>query len=130
MSLLADEVLAERLGDGDVGALEPLYERHSRAVFSLSLKLLAEREAAEEGERSAGRHPPTEKMIAYAQRLARDAGARLPPGFDQDFEICRRFLDAHSRRGGPAARDRPVSAQGVDQASIPVDARSVPRDGD
>jgi RNA polymerase sigma-70 factor, ECF subfamily len=45
---LADEALAERLGGGDVGALEQLYERHSRAVFSLALKLLAEREAAEE----------------------------------------------------------------------------------
>ena len=48
VTLLADEVLAERLGNGDVRALEQLYERHSRAVFSLSLKLLAEREAAEE----------------------------------------------------------------------------------
>lgn len=48
VTLLADEALAERLGGGDVGALEQLYERHSRAVFSLSLKLLAEREAAEE----------------------------------------------------------------------------------
>lgn len=48
VTLLADEVLAERLASGDVAALEQLYERHSRAVFSLSLKLLSEREAAEE----------------------------------------------------------------------------------
>lgn len=48
VTLLADEALAERLVDGDVRALEQLYERHSRAVFSLSLKLLSEREAAEE----------------------------------------------------------------------------------
>jgi len=47
-TLLADETLAERLGDGDVAALECIYERHSRAVFSLALKLLADREAAEE----------------------------------------------------------------------------------
>jgi RNA polymerase sigma-70 factor (ECF subfamily) len=47
-TLLADEALAERLGDGDVAALERLYERHSRAIFSLALKLLADREAAEE----------------------------------------------------------------------------------
>jgi len=47
-TLLADETLAGRLADGDVGALECLYERHSRAIFSLSLKLLADREAAEE----------------------------------------------------------------------------------
>lgn len=48
VTLLSDEVLAERLVAGDVGALEQLYERHSRAVFSLALKLLSEREAAEE----------------------------------------------------------------------------------
>jgi RNA polymerase sigma-70 factor (ECF subfamily) len=48
VTLLDDESLAARLGTGDVGALEQLYERHSRAVFSLALKLLAEREAAEE----------------------------------------------------------------------------------
>jgi RNA polymerase sigma-70 factor (ECF subfamily) len=47
-TVLADEALAARLADGDVGALECLYQRHSRAIFSLSLKLLADREAAEE----------------------------------------------------------------------------------
>jgi len=77
----ADKPKARRTRSGEGQAREP--DRH----------------AAEAGEPSARRHPPTEKMIAYAQRLARDAGARLPPGFDQDFEICRRFLDAHSRRG-------------------------------
>src|SRR5436190_957734 len=45
---LADETLAERLPAGDVGALECLYERHARAIFSMALKLLADREAAEE----------------------------------------------------------------------------------
>jgi RNA polymerase sigma-70 factor (ECF subfamily) len=47
-TVLADETLAGRLTDGDVGALECLYERHARAIFSLALKLLADREAAEE----------------------------------------------------------------------------------
>lgn len=47
-TLQADETLAGRLSNGDVGALERLYERHSRAIFSLALKLLADREAAEE----------------------------------------------------------------------------------
>lgn len=46
--VLTDESLAVRLLTSDVRALEQLYERHSRAVFSLALKLLAEREAAEE----------------------------------------------------------------------------------
>jgi hypothetical protein len=32
------------------------------------------------------------KMIAFAQRLAKDKKAALPPGYDKDFDICRRFL--------------------------------------
>ena len=42
--------------------------------------------------------PPTEKMVAFARRLATDKKAALPPGFDRDFEICRRFLDRHAGR--------------------------------
>ncbi len=39
--------------------------------------------------------PPTERMVAFAQRLAKDKKAVLPPGYDKDFDICRRFLDQH-----------------------------------
>ena len=46
----------------------------------------------------ARRSPPTERMIAFAQRLAKDRKAKLPPGYDKDFEVCRRFLDAHAGR--------------------------------
>jgi DNA topoisomerase III len=42
--------------------------------------------------------PPTSKMVAFAQRLAKDKKAALPPGYDKDFEICRRFLDQHTGR--------------------------------
>lgn len=45
------------------------------------------------------RAPPTERMIAFAQRLAKDRNAKLPPGYDRDFEICRSFLDQHAGRG-------------------------------
>jgi RNA polymerase sigma-70 factor, ECF subfamily len=45
---LADEALAQRLHDRDVRALEALYERHSRALFSLALRLVADQETAEE----------------------------------------------------------------------------------
>ena len=37
--------------------------------------------------------PPTERMIAFAVRLAKDKKTRLPPGYDRDFEICQKFLD-------------------------------------
>ena len=43
------------------------------------------------------RAPPTARMIAFAQRLARDNRVELPSGYDTDFETCRRFLDAHAR---------------------------------
>ncbi|MGI9476615.1 MAG: DNA topoisomerase [Hyphomicrobiaceae bacterium] len=38
---------------------------------------------------------PTEKMVAFAQRLAKDRQAKLPDGYDREFEICRRFLDQY-----------------------------------
>ena len=43
-----DEVLVERLHARDVGALEVLYDRHARALFSLAVKMLGDHEAAEE----------------------------------------------------------------------------------
>ncbi len=39
--------------------------------------------------------PPTDKMVAFAQRLAKDKNAKLPKGYDKSFEACRRFLDEH-----------------------------------
>ena len=42
--------------------------------------------------------PPTEKMVAFAQRLARDKSVKLPRGYDSDFEICRRFLDQNLKQ--------------------------------
>jgi DNA topoisomerase-3 len=44
-----------------------------------------------------GGTPPTAKMVAYAKSLAGNKKVRLPPGYAQDFETCRRFLDQHSR---------------------------------
>ena len=42
--------------------------------------------------------PPTSRMVAFAERLAKDKKATLPSGYDKDFEICRRFLDQHAGR--------------------------------
>jgi RNA polymerase sigma-70 factor, ECF subfamily len=47
-SLLADEALVERLVQQDVRALDTLYGRYSRPVFSLSLKIIGDREVVEE----------------------------------------------------------------------------------
>jgi DNA topoisomerase III len=40
--------------------------------------------------------PPTTRMVAFAERLAKDKRATLPSGYDKDFDICRRFLDQHA----------------------------------
>jgi DNA topoisomerase-3 len=42
--------------------------------------------------------PPTTRMVAFAERLAKDKRATLPPGYNEDFEICRCFLDQHAGR--------------------------------
>jgi DNA topoisomerase-3 len=42
--------------------------------------------------------PPTTRMVAFAERLAKDKRATLPPGYNKDFEICRRFLAQHAGR--------------------------------
>jgi DNA topoisomerase-3 len=39
---------------------------------------------------------PTVRMVAYAQKLAKTKNVVLPPGYDRDFQACRRFLDQHS----------------------------------
>ena len=40
--------------------------------------------------------PPTSRMVAFAERLAKNKRATLPSGYDKDFDICRRFLDQHA----------------------------------
>lgn len=44
----SDEILAARLAQGDLVALEALYDRHSAMVLGIALKLTDERPLAEE----------------------------------------------------------------------------------
>jgi RNA polymerase sigma-70 factor, ECF subfamily len=46
--LLADEDLMSLTGDGDAGAFAGLYDRHSRAAYSLAYRMMGERQAAED----------------------------------------------------------------------------------
>ena len=48
--LLAEEDLIPRVGDGGGGAqaLALLYDRHSRAAFSLAYRMMGERQASED----------------------------------------------------------------------------------
>lgn len=41
------------------------------------------------------RAAPTARMVAYAEKLAKTKKLPLPPGYAQDFQACRRFLDQH-----------------------------------
>ena len=42
--------------------------------------------------------PPTARMVAFAEKLAKEKSVGLPDGYARDFEICRRFLDDHAQR--------------------------------
>jgi len=42
--------------------------------------------------------PPTTRMVAFAERFAKDKRVSLPSGYSKDFDICRRFLDQHAGR--------------------------------
>jgi RNA polymerase sigma-70 factor (ECF subfamily) len=46
--LLADEDLMSLAGSGDAGAFAGLYDRHSRAAYSLAYRMMGERQAAED----------------------------------------------------------------------------------
>ena len=42
---------------------------------------------------AANTKPPSAKMIAFAQRLAKEKDCKPPRGWDADFDICRSFID-------------------------------------
>ncbi len=48
LPLLADEDLISLVGDGDAQAFAALYDRHSRAAYSLAYRMMGERQAAED----------------------------------------------------------------------------------
>jgi DNA topoisomerase-3 len=52
-------------------------------------------EAAKQTHAGHNAKPPTEKMIAFAERIAKDRQAKLPKGYNRSFDVCRRFLDEH-----------------------------------
>jgi len=64
-----------------------------RATTKKGLHSVANAEGARVGNRKA----PTAKMVAYAQTIARTKKAPLPEGYQQDFDVCRRFLDEHAK---------------------------------
>lgn len=90
-------------GDGETAEQKP---RKPKAAAKAPAKSAYDGAHGDHGRRQrndqastgAGAKPPTEKMVAFAERLAKDKSAKLPRGYDKDFEICRRFLDQHAGR--------------------------------
>lgn len=52
--------------------------------------------------------PPSDKQIAFAQKLSREKNLRLPEGFQQDWRICRDFIDQALGKAQGAAPARPA----------------------
>jgi DNA topoisomerase-3 len=48
-------------------------------------------------ERAGRSKAPTDKMVAYAENIARAKKVKLPDFYRQDFDACRKFLDEHAR---------------------------------
>lgn len=70
-------------------------------------------------------HPrrPTERMLAYAQSLAKTAGVRLPPLVFESFEACQAFIDK-LKVAAPAPTVVPPTDKQLDYArSIAVKKR-------
>jgi DNA topoisomerase-3 len=51
-----------------------------------------------------GDRKPTDPMIEFARRLARERSLEIPPGVLDSFQRCKAFLDQHSRHGGSQDR--------------------------
>jgi DNA topoisomerase-3 len=61
-------------------------------------KINAPKDGASTRASRASTSPPTTRMVAFAEKLAKDKKVGLPPGYARDFEICRRFLNDHAGR--------------------------------
>ena len=74
----------------------------SRKAASAKPKRLSKSKAAQAGTAAetaiAARAAPTARMIAYAEKLAKTKRLPLPPGYAQDFQTCRGFLDQYGGR--------------------------------
>ena len=72
--LLADEDLISFAGDGDAQAFAVLYDRHSRAAYSLAYRMMNGRQAAEDLTRT-----PSSRSGARQQAIEL-TGAAYAPG--------------------------------------------------
>ncbi len=123
----ADAALMERLIQKDPRALETLYDRHSRAVYSLVLRILQQAASAEEivqdiflqlwrnaHQYESARGPLQPWLLTLARnraldqlRLKREKQRRREDTLDdQNIAVCAPNLEAHIDRERRAARVR------------------------
>ena len=55
-------------------------------------------DATDAGRAAGGDRKPTERMLRFAQSLARERGVAIPPGVLDSFRQCKAFLDQHAGR--------------------------------
>ena len=70
----------------------------ANSLRSRKAKAAAPARRAPAGGPAAPSSPPTARMVAFAEKLAKEKSIGLPAGYARDFEICRRFLDDHAQR--------------------------------
>jgi DNA topoisomerase III len=86
-----------RMSERPSGARPPRRRRSSKPGRATATTDIDHPQSVPSRPVKSGGSAPTAKMVAYAKSLAGTKNVTLPPGYDQDFDACRRFLDQHSR---------------------------------
>ena len=80
---------------GETAAAKPSRRKAASAKPKRLSKSKSPQAGTAPGTAAAARATPTARMVAYAEKLAKTKSLPLPPGYDQDFQACRRFLDQY-----------------------------------
>jgi RNA polymerase sigma-70 factor (ECF subfamily) len=112
--MLSDEALHEKLLRGDLGAFDPLYERHARPLFAFIRKHLADAHEAED--------VLHETFMTLLRHRDRDAAASLRAWlFTVARNLCLNRL--RSRRRGARALDAIPAPDAVTPPDLAVEQR-------
>lgn len=64
----------------------------------------------------AHRITPTENMLRYARKVATTLGEQLPENAENDFDVCRNWLDENAERVPPTQKQIDYATQLADAA--------------
>lgn len=78
---------------------------------------------AESQETPKTKSAPTEKMVLAATGAAARHDVKPPKGFEQDFDVCKAFLDAYLNKASPKAVKFAESIAKEKGLTIPDEAR-------